>query len=74
LGSGLWALGSGTRDLDVSVQCPYCGEPLDLWVDETGGHSQKYVEDCQVCCQPMQVFVTVEDEEDCSVSVSRLDE
>ena len=38
--------------MEVSVNCPYCGESLDLWVDETGGSSQKYVEDCQVCCQP----------------------
>jgi hypothetical protein len=60
--------------MDVSVQCPYCGESLELWVDETGGSSQKYVEDCQVCCQPMEVFVTVEDDEECSVSVQRLDD
>ena len=38
--------------MEISVQCPYCGEPLDLWVDETGGSSQTYVEDCQVCCKP----------------------
>jgi len=60
--------------MEISVQCPYCGEPLDLWVDETGGSSQHYVEDCQVCCQPVQVSVSVEDEEDCSVSVTRLDD
>ena len=62
--------------MQISVECPYCGEPLELWVDETGGSSQKYVEDCQVCCQPMQVCVTVdgEQEEDCSVSVSRSDD
>jgi hypothetical protein len=60
--------------MEVSIHCPYCGEPLDLWVDETGGSSQQYVEDCQVCCQPMHVSVTVQDEEDCSVSVTRLDD
>jgi hypothetical protein len=43
-------------------------------VDETGGSSQKYVEDCQVCCQPMEVFVSVEEDEECSVSVQRLDD
>jgi hypothetical protein len=60
--------------MEVSVQCPYCGEGLALWVDQTGGTSQKYVEDCQVCCQPMEVFVRVEDEEECSVSVQRLED
>ena len=61
--------------MEKSVQCPYCGEQLDLWVDETGGSSQRYVEDCQVCCQPMEVFVTIEEgEDDCSVSVQRTDD
>ena len=59
--------------MEVSVDCPYCGESLELWIDETGGSSQKYVEDCAVCCKPMEVFVTVEDEE-CSVAVATLDE
>jgi hypothetical protein len=61
--------------MEVLVQCPYCGESLEVWVDVTGGSSQKYVEDCQVCCQPMEVFVSVEeDAEECSVSVQRLDD
>jgi uncharacterized Zn finger protein len=60
--------------MEISVQCPYCGASLDLWVDESGGSAQQYVEDCAVCCQPMEVSVTVEDDEDCSVSVSRLDD
>ena len=59
--------------MEVAVQCPYCGEPLDLWVDESGGASQKYVEDCAVCCQPLEVSVTIDDG-DSSVSVARLDE
>ena len=60
--------------MEVCIQCPYCGEPLDLWVDETGGSSQKYVEDCQVCCQPMEVFVSLDEDEEYSVLVERLDE
>ena len=40
----------------VSVLCPYCGEPVELWVDATLPH-QQYVEDCEVCCRPMVVTV-----------------
>jgi hypothetical protein len=40
----------------VSVRCPYCGEPIELWVDSTLPH-QQYVEDCEVCCRPMVVTV-----------------
>jgi hypothetical protein len=60
--------------MEISVECPYCGEPLELSVDESGGETQKYVEDCAVCCKPMEVFVTVEGEDDCSVSVRTLDD
>lgn len=60
--------------MELSVDCPYCGETLELWVDESGGSAQKYVEDCAVCCQPMEVYVRVQDDEDCTVSVARLDE
>lgn len=43
----------------VSVSCPYCGEAIELTVDPSAG-STAYVEDCQVCCQPMQVRVDVD--------------
>ena len=44
----------------VSATCPYCGEPIELVVDESAG-SSSYIEDCQVCCSPMQVDVEVDD-------------
>lgn len=40
----------------VDSGCPYCGEPVQLVVDE-GEEEQDYIEDCQVCCRPMQVSV-----------------
>ncbi|TAN04521.1 MAG: CPXCG motif-containing cysteine-rich protein [Rhodanobacteraceae bacterium] len=45
----------------VTLACPYCGEPIELIVDETAG-SAAYVEDCPVCCNPMQVRVEVDGE------------
>lgn len=41
----------------VLKTCPYCGEPVEIDVDETGGSRQVYVEDCPVCCNPWQVEV-----------------
>lgn len=43
----------------VPVDCPYCGEPIELTVDRSAG-SAAFVEDCPVCCQPMQVRVDVD--------------
>lgn len=44
----------------VSIRCPYCGERYETQVDLTGGPTS-YVEDCQVCCQPIELSVAVND-------------
>src|SRR5580704_17710042 len=37
----------------VPVQCPYCGERLETRVDLTTDEPA-YIEDCQVCCRPIE--------------------
>ena len=50
--------------------CPYCAEPISLVVDTSAG-SQTYIEDCQVCCQPMQVTLHIDNDLACDVTVDR---
>lgn len=42
-------------EIEHFFTCPYCWQEisflLDLSVDE-----QRYIEDCEVCCRPIQVF------------------
>ena len=38
----------------VAIQCPYCGEQFETAVDLSAG-SFSYVEDCQICCQPIEL-------------------
>ena len=52
------------------IDCPYCGEKIVVVVDTSAG-SQSYVEDCQVCCQPMQITVETDDGVLQSVHVDR---
>ena len=48
-----------TRELQQhTVECPYCGETIDVLIDPTA-EQQDYVEDCQVCCRPIDFEVTV---------------
>ena len=42
--------------------CPYCGENIQLLLD-CSINSQEYIEDCQVCCRPINVIVNIEDED-----------
>lgn len=41
-----------------AIQCPYCGETIEILVDWSIA-AQNYIEDCQVCCQPINISVTV---------------
>jgi Cysteine-rich CPXCG len=38
--------------------CPYCGERITVLVDESLPE-QSYVEDCQVCCRPIVLEISV---------------
>ena len=44
----------------VTIQCPYCGEQFGTPIDLSAG-SFAYVEDCQVCCQPIELTGEVDD-------------
>jgi hypothetical protein len=45
----------------ATVHCPYCGEAFETRVDASAG-SSTYVEDCQVCCQPIEMELRVADD------------
>lgn len=56
-----------------NIQCPYCGERIELLIDASAG-DQQYIEDCQVCCRPIGVEVWIGKDEDVHVSVTGEDE
>lgn len=43
-------------------QCPYCWEQISMLIDTSQKH-QKYIEDCEICCNPIQIIVTTEHQE-----------
>ncbi len=57
----------------AELQCPYCGEVYGTQVDLTD-RSRVYIEDCQVCCQPIEVTLEVSDAGELrQASTARLD-
>lgn len=44
----------------VTIECPYCGESIDTVMDLSAG-SFRYIEDCQVCCQPIDLAGEVDE-------------
>ena len=44
---------------EVNYDCPHCGEELLLMVDPSGGDSQSFTTDCEVCCHPISINFTL---------------
>ena len=47
--------------MEYFFTCPYCWETISMVLD-TSVRAQTYVEDCEVCCQPIEIHYVVEDE------------
>jgi hypothetical protein len=58
----------------LPLNCPYCGESIELNVDEDGGSRQTFVQDCPVCCQPWEVQVTRDRDGDWNATLRTADE
>ena len=58
--AGVNAGNSGNVQFHV-VECPYCGERFETPVDTSSG-SARYVEDCQICCKPIDFSLEVDHE------------
>jgi transcription elongation factor Elf1 len=44
--------------IEKSYVCPYCGEQIDSFIDTSQG-SQTTIEDCSVCCRPIELSIEV---------------
>jgi hypothetical protein len=53
----------------VLIHCPYCGEPIEILVDASVD-SQRYIEDCQVCCRPIEIAVAIDEDGELQVSAT----
>jgi len=41
---------------EKDIYCPYCGELISVLID-CSVSEQEYIEDCQVCCRPINFKV-----------------
>jgi transcription elongation factor Elf1 len=45
--------------MEYFFHCPYCGEEISMVLDFSVPR-QTYVEDCEVCCNPIEITYRVE--------------
>ena len=43
-------------------QCPYCWQEISMLLDKSV-LNQTYIEDCEVCCNPIQITIAFENSE-----------
>ncbi len=55
---------------ETFFQCPYCFENISM-VFELYYGTQEYIEDCEVCCNPIEVSLEIKNEEIVLKSVER---
>ena len=48
--------------IEYFFTCPYCWEQISMLID-TSVTGQNYIEDCETCCNPIQInYTTAENE------------
>ena len=60
------------NEKELEFLCPYCFQSVTFLCEELYGN-QSYIEDCEVCCQPIQITYSVEEGEITSFHVERAD-
>ena len=55
---------------EAEITCPFCWETLTILVD-LSIPEQDYIEDCQVCCQPIRIRYNSENEELCNLQATQ---
>jgi len=56
--------------------CPYCGEPVEIESaeDDDPGGASRFIEDCWVCCRPIEFSVEPAEDGPPRVTLRRLDD
>lgn len=54
-------------------QCPYCWEPISMLID-VSQECQVYIEDCEVCCNPIQLRIKAASDRIISFEASNMEQ
>lgn len=52
--------------------CPYCGETFTSLIDISAG-AQEYIEDCEICCQPIVFTIEIDTMDDTPIVMTKRD-
>ena len=58
---------------EQQLHCPYCGERISIVVDHSVAE-QAYIEDCEVCCRPIEFTCRIDTEGAAILTANRGDD
>lgn len=47
------------EEIEKFFRCPYCHQKISMLLDASLEDTQVYIEDCEVCCRPIQITYSV---------------
>ncbi|QXP79867.1 MULTISPECIES: CPXCG motif-containing cysteine-rich protein [Winogradskyella] len=59
--------------VEYFFQCPYCWEGISMLIDRSQT-TQSYIEDCETCCNPIQITVHIENQEITSFQAENIEQ
>ena len=60
-------------ELEHFFQCPYCLAEISMLLDPSIPE-QSYIEDCEVCCNPIQLNISTENNEILSFEAQNIEQ
>ena len=59
--------------LPITYTCPHCAQRIESAADPSQGSTQQYIEDCQVCCRPLRVELSVDGDQSSAEAFPEVD-
>ena len=54
-----------------AYDCAFCGENNEVFVDGSGARTQRFTEDCEVCCRPNLISISIQVDDTVDINVER---
>ncbi|KAB7881926.1 CPXCG motif-containing cysteine-rich protein [Poseidonibacter ostreae] len=58
---------------EMNIQCPYCLQAITVLVDTGVYEYTTLIDDCEVCCRPIEISYSVEDGRVSSLSYNSIE-
>lgn len=58
---------------EMNIQCPYCLQAITVLVDTGIYEYTTLIDDCEVCCRPIEISYSVEDGRVSSLSYNSIE-